>query len=288
MRTSAHLFEQNNKPTERFARFLRDIGIPGSDLNGIDAALQARFFQKKAGSNEPLERWELQAVETHCPEAKILEHLSDLGFLEQAMPTQQTYDRAAWPGALAVRAGARLFDLIAAWRSGVRWRETVVFTGVRPLEQSKEGWEEVLKAVRMTGRVVPPDTDWFQIAPTEEAMMYYMWCIADLPDELRALPVQFVSAPMKPNPKPNGPPIRPNSEDPVHLWLTVHQPAPGSMLFSSGAPYGMAQNEAMWMILGPLGHEIETFGHGSPCLPVENMMREVAGTVNRIRRARLG
>ena len=58
------------------------------------------------------------------------------------------------------------------------------------------------------------------------------------------------------------------------------------MLVSSGAPYGMAQDEAFWMILAPHKHTVETFGHAAPEFPVETLMREVAGCVHRIRRAR--
>lgn len=92
----------------------------------------------------------------------------------------------------------------------------------------------------------------------------------------------FIDAPMKPAPKEGGQPVRPNTEDTILHWLETEKPEPGSMLVSSGAPYGMAQDEAFQALLGPLGFSIETFGHVAPNLPIENFMREVAGCVNRI------
>ena len=90
---------------------------------------------------------------------------------------------------------------------------------------------------------------------------------------------------MKPPAKEGGPPVRPTTEDTVLEWLKSN-PKPGPVLLSSGAPYGMAMDEAFWMLLEPHGFTVETFGHAAPDLPIENLMREVAGTVNRIRRAR--
>lgn len=286
MRRSVRLFAQDNSPTKRLVRFLTDIKIPGTTLHEIDAALQARFFQKKAGTNEPLERWELNAVEVECPQERILQHLSFLGFADRSRPAFQNYAYAGWPGAMAVRSAARLHDLIAAWEAGTRWNQLVVFAGSRPLDLEKESFERCVSAVGKEPTSELRRT-WDAINPqTEAQMMQFQWSVTDRPMSMVAM--MMIDAPMKPNPKPDGKPIRPNSEDPVHLWLKDHSPAPGSMLFSSGAPYGMAQDEAMWMILGPLGFEIDTFGHAAPeNLGIEALMREVAGTVNRIKRSRL-
>ncbi len=246
--------------------FLHDVQIPGSNIAEIDAALQARFFQK-GPNNQPLERWELQEVEVACPRPRLLRHLRLCGFVDATIPQQWNYKRAGWPGALLPRASVRLQDLIDAWSAGVRWTENVVFGGKRPLQAT--------------------ETSVVGYLATEFDMMRAVWHFTKMPDDLRALPVTLIDAPMKPPLKEGGPEIRPNTEDVVVHWLDTENPEPGSMLLSSGAPYGMAQDEAFAMLLQPRGHTVETFGHAAPAdMPIENFMREVAGAVNRARRAR--
>lgn len=299
MRRSDLLFTSAGRPTEAFAAFLKDVQVPGNDLPSIDDSLQIRFFQKK-DDGKPKERWELAKIVISCSEDRIRQHLAACGFMNKTEPSRRRYKRAAWPGALVVRAAARLSDLVNAWNSGVRWNETVVFAGKRPLQQAKENSVECCKAL---GIDVDEETEakdyvrlWDSIRPeTELEMMRFLLEAASLensepgalvlPLELLELPVTFVDAPMKPPLQPDGEPVRPTTEDTILAWLE-DEPEPGSMFVSSGAPYGMAQDEAFWMLLEPHGHTVETFGHAAPDLPIENFMREVAGTVNRIRRAR--
>jgi hypothetical protein len=286
------LFQSDNTPTAAFALFLGDVGIPGDNLRSIDDALQARFFQTREG--RPLERWELSEVQVGCPETKLRRHLRLLGFIDETIPRGWKFRRAAWPGALGPRAWVRLEDLIGAWMSGVEWEETVVHGGKRVADPAKEGLRPMLAAmgVKPAEEIEPRLLEaWCDGEPrTEFDVMRRIWKLADalgkIPEEMRKLPTVWVDAPMKPNPDPTKPDIRPNSEDVIKHWLATEQPEPGTMLVSSGAPYGMAQDVAYRMLLEPLRHEIWTFGHAAPNLPIANLMREVAGTVNRIRRAR--
>lgn len=289
MRTSALLFTENGHPMERFARVLKSLQIPGTDLQSIDAAFQARFFQKKAGTNEPLERWDLEKVVVECPEHLLRQQLGDVGFIHKTFPTQKTYEYAAWPGALVTRAAGRFLDLIEAWKSGVRWNQTIVFGGKRTLNPEKENVDQCLQAIVLESDEEYARNSWKGINPeTELDMMTWMWHVIDMPPELRRMGATFVDAPMKPPASPEGKPVRPNTEDTILTWLNGEPaPKPGSILVSSGAPYGMAQNEAFWMLLGDKGFTIETFGHCVPSgLGLEVLLREVAGTVNRIRKAR--
>lgn len=291
MRRSLLLFDSANKPTAEFAGFLRDTQVPGDDLVSIDVSLQARFFQKNA-SGEPLERWELKSVELSCPPERFRKHLSALGFFDRTDPRLPVYKYAAWPGALLSRAGVRLADLVIAWMENVRWTEQiVVFGGKRPLNPDKENPQAALNISELTLCLNDGEQE-LSFADlnvnTELEMMKWLWRRTAMPKSLRDdYPIDFVDAPMKPPAKPGGVPVRPTTEDTILEWLKSG-PEPGTILLSSGAPYGMAQDEAFWMLLGPYGFTVETFGHAAPDLPAENFMREVAGTVNRIRRARLG
>jgi len=284
LRRSFLLFDENNQPTKNFTRFMKEVQIPGNDLVTIDEALQARFFQRGV-DNQPLERWELKEVKVSCPRARFARHLKLCGFSMETIPSKWEYDRAVWPGALLVRAVERLRDLRDAWDSGVRWKETIVLGGKRPLlerETPQEAWE--LWGDYMSR---PTVSSFRELGvETELGMMRWLWQVGgeELPEDFASTFV-FVDAPMKPPATPGDPPVRPSTEDTIRAWLETN-PSPGSLLLSSGAPYGMAQDEALWMLLNPHGHTIETFGHMAPNLSVEVFMREVAGVVNRIRRAR--
>ena len=295
MRRSDLLFRSDNRPTRAFAAFLTDTGIPGETLDQINEALQNRFIRKVGGV--AVERWEREKVAVGCPWPRFRLHAWRCGFYAQTHPSRDSYDRAGWPGALLPRAAIRLIDLIDAWTAGVRWTENVVFGGKRviiPARENPKAARENLDlrplALRSRdegeGLVLADGTK----AGDEFGILKWLWGGAQIPAEMRALPTTFVDAPMKPPAVEGGREVRPNTEDPAVHWL-ASDPAPGTILISSGAPYGPAQDEAFWMILGPHEHEIETFGHGCPPAmekdqDMDAIMREVAGAVYRIKRAR--
>lgn len=279
MRRSGLLFT-HNIPTPQFRKFLEDIGIPGENLSEINTALQQRFFQKKSGTNEPLERWELGRVEVSCPPARFQRHLELCGFVSKTIPQHMTYTYAAWPGALAVRAGVRLADLTEAWESGVRWKETIVLGGKRPLQEKETPREAMFTGGLGRGFDMDRPLTSYGLK-TELDMMRWLWTTCVLPPGLRDTRVVFVDAPMKPPATPGGQPVRPNTEDTILEWLKS-KPSSTELLISSGAPYGMAQDESFWRLLGVHGIAIETFGHAAPRLAPEVFMREVAGMVYQI------
>ncbi len=282
------IFTADNHPTTAFAMFMRDANVPGTDLASINDALQARFFQKNPDGS-PKERWELEKINIDCELPLILQkHLPTCGFMKETTPSKKEYDYAAWPGALVTRAAVRLNDLVSAWQNGVRWKQTIVFGGKRPLQTDKESYEACCKTLSIEGETLEVARCWWEsINPkTELDMMKWLWRLTLLPDDFAGAEAIFVDAPMVHVPgKELGTYRRPTTEDTVQEWLKSN-PKPGPVLLSSGAPYGMAMDEAFWMLLEPHGFTVETFGHAAPDLPVENFMREVAGTVNRIYRNR--
>lgn len=282
---SSVLFHENGRPTAWFADFLRDVGISGETLPGIDSELQRKFFQK-GPDGQPLERWELKEMAIPCPQVKFWRHLTLCGFTAQRIPEKWDYLHAVWPGALLSRMCVRLQDLVAAWESGVRWQETVILGGKRPLMDSETA-ESLLPFVS-DGFLAEHDLMSFahKNIGTEIDAMIWLWEKCVMPGELRDMPFRLTMTPMKPAASPGGKPIRPNTEDTIHEWLQA-DPQPGSVLISSGMPWGVAQRIAFQTILEPLGFTVETFGHAAPAhITNEAFMREVAGAVNRIRRAR--
>lgn len=303
MRRSNLLFQDDSNPTPAFAALLAHVGIPGSTLTEINQALQVRFFQKNPDGSAK-ERWDLEKVSLPGSKNQLMRHLAACGFVMATEPEQKRYARAGWPGALVIRAAVRLSDLFKAWESGTRWNETIVFGGKRPLQPDKE---DIIPCCKALGIQVNAHTTakpyvrlWDTLKPeTELGMMRFLWEAAafeesdrehgalSMPAEMRNVPITFVDAPMKPPLTPGGPGVRPSTEDTILAWLST-EPEPGTMLVSSGAPYGMAQDEAFATLLAPKGHEAETFGHSAPDLGIELYMRELAGCVNRIKKARLG
>lgn len=296
MRRRSALLFSGDKPTSQFADFMREIGIPGENLVEINAALQARFFQKNPDGSQK-ERWELEKVQVNCPIEHIKEHLASCGFINETKPSDKVYGYAVWPGGLVTRASVRLDNLLSVWRDGVRWEQTIVLGGKRELQKDREDYMNCCKAIHMDPKVMFA-CRWRHLNPqTEIDMMRWLWDCVEIPPELKERPTVFVDAPMKPVFDKDGNPVidpktnkqredRPTTEDTVQYWLETSKPKPSSVLLSSGAPYGMAQEKALQMLLEPYGFTVETFGHAAPDLPIENFMREVAGCVNRICRAR--
>lgn len=278
MRRSELLF-YNTVPTVDFADFLRLVGIPGKNLCEIDTALQARFFQKNE-DNTPKERWELGSVSVPCTEADVRNFLRPLGFIEFSVPSRDQYKYGAWPGALLPRAAARLHDLATTWHDhNTKLEKLVVFGGKRPIIPDKEN-PEIARSLPFVWKSGFTNFDPVQ---TELDLMMWIWKNMELPKGLYELPTTFVDAPMK---EVGGKPVRPNTEDTINCWLET-KPVEGSILVSSGAPYGMAQDEAFASLCEPYGFTVETFGHECPAnLSIELLMREVAGTVNRIAKSK--
>lgn len=259
MRHSDYLFDAANRPTVCLQNLLADLEITATNLAELNTVLQKRYVQKNADGTA-VERWKQPEVESPA-EGRVKYGLTGCGFIHRCNPSESRYDRAGLPGALAVRAGARLLDLVDAWKAGVRWKETVIFTGARPLEPEKETFSACCIAIALEDFAAAEPS--FATVTTEAEMLEWMWDNVNMPADLRETPVEIIDSCMKPPTKEGGPMIRPSTEDPLDLWLTTN-PTPGSMLISSGNPYGPGQTETFYRIAGPKGYTFECFGHEAP------------------------
>lgn len=297
MSRSDLLINTDNNATQPFRDFLALVGIEAVGLAEINAALQQRYFKTDSQTGRPLERWEYDGPLFSTVPDDVRDALAACGFVNAEVPRQKEYTYYAWPGALAVRAAARMFDLIDAWKvHGVRCEQLVAFGGKRPLQLESVGGKPAVEGLEAILKLLHADHDdpavlstiQVHTLGTELQMMEFMWDVActqgDVPQEFKRVPALFVDAPMKQEGEKQ---VRPNTEDTILEWLKG-DPKPGSILLSSGAPYSTAQEEAFRMLL-PAGFTVETFGHGVPAeLKAVNMFREVAGAVYRIKRNRLG
>lgn len=289
MRRSSWLFHSNNSPTKGFSALLEAIKVPADTLDGIDAALQERFFPKTAAGTN-VERWQLPPVDVGgCSLEDFRRHLANIEYWKATKPPMQRYIYGAVPGAAAVRVVGRMDDLITAWDQGVRWEETVLFGGERPLDEKIDGLPKLQEAFAPFGTF---DVSQFSrlgddLPKTEYGLMQLCWNVLSeigrLPAALFETKTTFVNAPMKQGKTPDAPKQRPQTEDPLVEWLANDDPEPGSMLVSCGTPYATSMSIAFESVLGRVGFsEIDFFGHGTPeTLGPEVIMREIAGAVHR-------
>ncbi len=288
MRRLDWLFHSNNSPTKGFSALLEAIKVPGDTLADIDAALQARFFPKTAAGTN-VERWQLPPVDVGgCSLEDFRHHLANIEYWKATKPPMQRYIYGAVPGAAAVRVVARMNDLITAWDQGVRWEETVLFGGERPLDEKIDGLAKLQEAAPIAAFNESQYSRLGDELPkTEYGLMRLCWdvfCeVGRVPPDLSLTQTTFVNAPMKPGKTPDAPKQRPQTEDPLIEWLANDDPEPGSMLVSCGTPYATSMSIAFESVLGRVGFsEIDFFGHGTPeTLGPEVIMREIAGAVHR-------
>jgi hypothetical protein len=154
------------------------------------------------------ERWEMAEL---TPEKRkfVLDWAKKQGLYSEWSPLYKTYDKALILGATTSRMQMRLDYLKTLWNQGSRFSKIIWLTGDRPLDK---------RADELTDR-----------CSTETEAARVIWEKTNLPDEMRKLPVVFVSVPMKGK-------ERPNTADTIVAWLNV-EPNPCTALFVSDQPF---------------------------------------------------
>jgi len=159
------------------------------------------------------ERWEV--VDNFSEESHrfILEWAEKEQFFAAWRPLYKQYDQAIILGATIGRMQTRLNYLKTLWSEGIRFSKVVWLTGDRPLDPRVEP-------------VTEPCT-------TESDAARLLWEETDLPPDMHALPITFITVPMK---QLNGRAVRPNTADTVIAWRDTH-PAPCTLVVVSNQPY---------------------------------------------------
>lgn len=199
-------------------------GEPLEDLVTLIGAPPEQWVQQGK------ERWEFEMLGEDQRE-EILPLLKRLGFIDAVDAAEKEYDYAVVHGSLYPTIKKRIAHLALQYQHGVRFREIVLLTGQRLLEKTK------------LEKDLPFDT--------ETEMVLYAWETADLPVEMRKLPLTVVDAKMH-----NG--RRPTTKDTLLEWLNSN-PTPGRCLMISNQPYVQYQDELGKAYL-PSDFIIETIG----------------------------
>ncbi|MBI4022086.1 MAG: hypothetical protein HY372_01920 [Candidatus Andersenbacteria bacterium] len=141
--------------------------------------------------------------------------------------------------------------------------------GARPLDPEKES-----SAVLCTPAELPFIPGWLappELPKTEAEMMAFTWKQSQLPLEWRA---ELGNAPLQP--KPEGGTRLPNTADTVRVWLSDHEPQPGTYLAISNQPFVQYQ-ELVLQRLVPSGFTIYACGPAaSPTLPLATYLDNLA------------
>lgn len=200
------------------------------------------------------ERWEMEP-NPKLQKRKILELLDELHVIEELPSPIQKFDYAFVQGALLSRVRMRIAFLIKQWERGTRFDKIVLLGGARPINPQLESEAEFLNR---ENRFLPISANWEfsgEFPKTEAEMMKFVYEQADLPLEMRKIPVEYVNAPMV---HQDDKILRPSSKDTFLEWLTTN-PKPGSSIFISNQPYIGYHNEMIMHIL-PSKFSIITIG----------------------------
>ena len=193
-------------PEAAISELAAALGIPpGSDL----VAETQKQWLRPPGK----ERWE--TVENFSDEERelILNWAEKEELFAAWNPLHSQYDKAVILGATTHSMQTRLHYLIDLWSNGIRFSGIVWLTGDRPLDPRIETFTDTHKTESDAARMV--------------------WEEAELPADMRSLPVTFVTTPMK---EICGKLVRPNTADTIITWLGT-DPNPCTLLVVSHQPY---------------------------------------------------
>lgn len=157
------------------------------------------------------ERWEV----TELPLDKrlfVLTWAAEQGLFSDWKPACKEYDKALILGATTSGMQKRLDYLKHLWVQGTRFHEIVWLTGERPLD--------------------PRVDDFTEQCDTESKVACIIWAKSSLPEEMRTLPVLFITTPMKGEGLSRQ---RPNTGDTIITWLKI-APTCCKALFVSDQP----------------------------------------------------
>lgn len=305
----SRIVDPKGQPTKNLLELLSLLGVENDgSLAGIVRATQERFFQRHEDGRAK-ERWELDEIVPDTPVAasreiteeraqtlreRCMDILNELRLLDKVPPCWKSYDYALLLGGLVTRVRGRLVHLAKLWSNGcpemriayIRPEAMVFLGGERPLLPDKESMEVLLDS---NNGVLPFRKGWTFSGDeprTELEMMQLVWDQADIPNEMRELPVTWVNAQMKTDPDdPTGKrTTRPNTGDTIATWLADYDPSPGHCLAISNQPHVAYQDAVLRTCLPTLRFTIETIGTAASLdHQLAFYLRELAGWLRQVK-----
>lgn len=226
---SYKLLDSDNKPTKELLDLLSFMKIPhDGTLDSIVAATQKAWL-RQAGK----ERWQVEEKYTNLTK-ELTPFFEKVSVLQEIRPRHQHYDYAVILGATLSGVRMRLAYLADLWRAGLRVNSIIFLVGQRPLDPEQESPKLLLDT---QNGLLPFKKDWKMttVLPTMETdMAKFVYEQADLPNDLRKIPVEFIDTPSQKTAQ--GTMRRPNTPDTIKTWIKTN-PKSGSCLCISTQPH---------------------------------------------------
>jgi hypothetical protein len=243
-------FEFVNQHGQVCPEILKVLDLTNIQTNGtlsdIVAKTQASWLRKPG-----TERWEMDTLITqHDTELKKLFH--DMNMYDEVKPTKHHYTYLLMLGALFKTMDQRFAYAIELYKSGIRFDNIVLLAGKRPcFLDHGENIETFLKYSKLQALDKAPQT--------EADILQFIYDHANMPDQMRQIPVQVIAVPMQTT--ASGKLTRPTTADTFAAWMQTN-PTPGNCLAISNQPY-VGYQHTMIKTLLPSDFSIETAGAAS-------------------------
>lgn len=202
LKLAADPLQERNIESIALISLAKDLGI---SIKGNFA----ENLQKPWRRNGRLERWEIPEVAISDREL-VIKWAKEHGMMQAWSPTRKVYDKAVIFGASTPQMELRLAYLVQLWNEGVRFNEVFWITGKRPLDVKVDAYMDEVANETGAARVI--------------------WEYADLPKEMRKVPITFLSTPARKTMK------RAGSRDVVQDFADKVSD-PGTLLFVSTQPF---------------------------------------------------
>ncbi len=186
------------------------------------------------------ERWEVSDLKLSKEQRKkVLKHLKALGLIHKAKPDKKQFDYALLLGATVPRMKSRFQHLVTLWEEGVRFDKIIFLSGERPLQDNIDLTEALVSEV--VGKEASKDKKHKARPATEKEAARMVYMATEMPDDMRAIPVEFFSSSRTwlVDRWQRG-----NTRDSFKSWVKTN-PRPGSALIVSNQPHLLYQQEVI-------------------------------------------
>ena len=251
------ILDKHGRPNPALCIILNELMIlHDNTLDTIVQATQAAWL-RPAGK----ERWQITDPYSMQTYQTIKPHLEELGLVHAIKPMHKQYDYVLLLGATVESISRRIAHLTTLCNAGIDFKEVIILSGSRNLDETKETIEKLLNNQYLTfNNEEKIRQDWAKIT-TEIEMIQFIFSHARLPEKLaNEIKITFINAPKKQ--RTDGSWTRPTTNDTIQCWLEQN-PKKGTCLAISDQPHVLYQQSVLATLL-PAVFPVETIGKEAP------------------------
>lgn len=169
----------DNGPTQ----LLQDI-FKITETQGVET-LETAIEQSKFKWIRPkkLELWHAYSILDNTQRCALIKKIKDSDLAKEKMPKKQHYDVVIVLGAATSRVKARIEFLLKLYKMGIAWDKVYLLGSTRNLKIGNGTDQQIARILESNG-----------ISPTEIEMVKYIWQETEMPESLRAIPIQSIQA----------------------------------------------------------------------------------------------